>query len=815
MRRWSAVLPALFVIFITTMPVRADGIIIIDPPIEPPLDWRPWLTIRYHRVMVTLEDQVAITQVDQVFRNDGRTPAEGTYVFPLPPGAVVQSFVMWVDGKPWEGEILPADKAREIYESYVQRQRDPALLEYIGRDAVRARIFPIPAGEERRIQLKYTQVLPLNDNLMFYRYPLNTERFSALPLEQVSIFVRLTSKTPLRAIYSPSHQNEVVITKEDAYRATISYEAAHVLPQHDFELYVGTSRDEIEANLFTYQAGNEDGFFLLLLTPALAAETQRVLPKDILLVLDTSGSMDGEKLTQAKAALTYILEHLNPEDRFNVIAFSSGVRTYANSLQDGREANAAVQWVQRLEALGGTNIYLALSTALAQITATDRPSVIIFLTDGLATEGIVDDQTLLSTLGQEAPAATRIFPFGVGYDVNTLFLDQLAQDHKGIPAYVKPEERIDEKVSAFYARIQSPLLTAVRLDFGAIQTYDVYPLPLPDLYAGTQLIVTGRYSGEGVQPITLTGEVEGRHVAYRYEGNFRADRSKDFIPRLWAARKIGYLLTQIRLHGENAEWVQAVVELSLRYGIITPYTSFLIEEPINTLSVEGRDRATDRFAEHIATVPTAVSGAEAVEDAEMRKGLGNAEAPLPVGEWPLPTPAAGTGRAPSQIRHVGDRAFLCQNNVCMDTTYVPDRMTAQEVPFMSKMYWELSAMHPELLTYFAVGEEVFYVADDGTAYHFRFGSDAEITARPESPPAVATAAPTPSATSPASPALVTPTPTATPTLIILPSNDPARMNCRGTMALVIIGIVVGWRRRPRKLRGCMSIGGQKPDKRLI
>jgi len=768
----------LMAIVLHASPVLADGIIIIDPPIEPPPHWTPWLTIRYHRVTVTIEDQVATTKVDQVFRNDGKMAAEGTYVFPLPPGAVVQDFVMWVDGKPIEGEILPADEAREIYEDYVRRQRDPALLEYVGRDAVRARIFPIPAGEERRIQLEYTQILPLDEGMLHYRYPLDTERFSALPLEQVSIYVSLTSKTPLRAVYSPSHQNEVIIIREGAYRATLSYEANHVLPDRDFELYAGTTTDDIGANLLTYQTGSEDGFFLLMLTPALETESRRVLPRDILLVLDTSGSMDGAKLEQAQGALAYILRHLNPEDRFNVVAFSSGARVYAPTLQGPQEAEAAITWVYQLEALGGTNIYLGLSEALAQADGT-RPTVVVFLTDGMATEGIVDDDTLLSTLAQESPASARIFPFGVGYDVNTLFLDQLAADHRGVPAYVAPEERIDEKVAAFYGRIQSPVLTNIALDFGSVQTYDVYPALLPDLYAGTQLIVAGRYHGWGAQTITLSGEIEDRRETYTYAGNFSASSDKDFIPRLWAARKIGYLLTQIRLYGEQEEWIDAVVSLSLRYGIITPYTSFLVEEPQDVLTAEGRERAAEELTENFQAAPMAPSGEKAVEDAVMRQELEAADAAPTAGAMPAPD---GGQTTVNSVHYVGDKTFLCQANVCTDTTYVPDKMTPRTITFMSEAYWQLTETHPELSAYFAVAEESFFLAPDGTAYHFRMGTEADAVARPESAPTTATpqteTGTEPTATSPATPA--TPTPASG-------SSNPA--TCGG--AAILLGLSVG------------------------
>ena len=790
-RRIMAIL-VLIVSFVIVNPVRADGIIIIDPPPQPPPDWNAWLTIRYHRVTVSIVNQVATTKVDQVFCNDGPIAVEGVYIFPIPPEAVVQSFVMWIDGQPIEGEILPADEARDIYESYVRRQRDPALLEYVGRDAVRVRIFPIPTGEERRIQLEYTQVIPAENGLAYYRYPLNTERFSNLPLEQVSIHVDIESQAELRAIYSPSHQNDIVITRHGSQRATISYEASNILPTRDFELYIGTTIEDIGINLLTYQAGAEDGFFLLMLTPALETETHHVIPRDIVLVLDTSGSMDGEKLEQAKQALIYILDHLNPADRFNVVAFSSDVRAYARNPQPVQDANQAIDWVRGLEALGGTNIYLALSEALAQ-TDPDRPAVVILLTDGLPTEGIVEEQTLLSTLAQEAPTSARIFPFGVGYDVNTLFLDQLAQDHKGRSAYVEPHERIDENVSSFYARIQSPLLTNVSLDFGGVRTYDLYPNPLPDLYAGTQLVVTGRFTGSGRPSIRLTGEVEGQRQVYTYEGSFTARRQADFIPRLWAARKIGYLLTQIRLHGENREWIEAVVTLSLRYGIITPYTSFLVEEPGNVLTSEGRDRASQEFIESLNAAPLASSGEKAVEDAKMRQDLGAAEAPPTAGGM-LPTDS-DNDNTPSRnsVRYAGEKTFLCEADICTDTLFVPNQMTPYEVVFMSETYWKLLEEHPEFAVYFSIGEESFFVTTDGAAYHFRLGTDTEAVPRPETP----TKQPI--------------SPTATPTFT--PDNQPEARQaaghtsglCGSAIALSALGTIVAIQSRRRKQTSSTSI----------
>ncbi len=779
-RNVLGILLLLLVIGLRVNPVRADGIIIIDPPPEPPPDWTPWLAIRYHRVQVSIEEQIATTRVDQVFRNDGQNPAEGEYVFPLPPDAVVSEFTMWVDGEPVAAQILEADEARKIYEAYVRRRQDPALLEYVGRDAVRARIFPVPPGEERRIELAYTQILPLDDGLMHYRYPLDTERFSSSPLEQVSVHVEVQSDAPLGPLYSSSHQNELVIRREGEHRATLSYEATNLYPERDFELYVGLQdKEDIGANLLSYKPAGEDGFFLLMLAPTL--ETDRVIPKDLMVVLDTSGSMDGEKLRQAKVALRYVLDNLNSEDRFNIIAFDSRTRSYADALRPAAEADAARDWVQDLEALGGTNIYLALSEALQQVEG-NRPTVIIFLTDGLPTEGIVDERVLLQSLAQEASTDIRIFPFGVGYDVNTILLDELAAEHRGRPAYVTPDEQIDEEISGFYASIQRPLLTDIALDFGELSVYDIYPQPLPDLYAGTQLIVVGRYTDGGRTTLSLRGELTDREEVYRYESRFTNEGGADFIPRLWAARRIGYLLTQIRHHGERDEWIDAVVTLSTRYGIITPYTSFLIEEE-DVLTSERREGAADAVRE----LPTPMAfGKDAVEEAEMRLGLGGAQAP----------PAAGpqaAGRPPTEatVQYVGDRAFLCKESRCIDTRFVPDQMSPTVVRFGSDAYWSLLQAHPVWAPYLSLAPEVIFVTDDGASFHIQPGADVvedSLPALEPLPPTATTQAPV--AASPSDPSDVTPT--TSPDRTATPSGSaPALGFCSTAALLAILCVLVG------------------------
>jgi Ca-activated chloride channel family protein len=310
------------------------------------------------------------------------------------------------------------------------------------------------------------------------------------------------------------------------------------------------------------------------------------------------------------------------------------------------------------------------------------------------------------------------------------------------------------------------------------------------LYAGTQLIVAGRYSGSGAQMITLTGEVEGRRETYTYAGNFSASTEKDFIPRLWASRKIGYLLTQIRLNGEKEEWISAVVSLSQRYGIITPYTSFLVEEPVDVLTVEGREHAAEELTENFQAAPMAPSGEKAVEDAVMRQELEAADAAPTTGGA---MPGADEGQtASSSVRYVGDKTFLCQNNVCTDTAYIPDKMTPQTITFMSEAYWQLTETYPELSVYFAVAEESFFVTADGTAYHFRMGTEADAVTRPEVSPVTATpqteVGSAPTATSPATPATSTPT-----------SSSSSPGTCGGAFALLslAVGVVLHGKTRAR------------------
>jgi Ca-activated chloride channel family protein len=720
------ILVLLALLAIPSAPAQADGIIIPEPPPHVPVVDVPYLTIKYHRVTITIEDQVATTHVDQVFVNEARHEVEGTYIFPLPEEAAISEFAMWVDGVKLQGQVLGRDEARRIYEDIVRRRQDPALLEYVGRDAFQASIYPIPPGGERRVELEYSQVLGMDNGLVEYVYPLNTEKFSARPLEEVTVNVTIRSAEPLKAIYSPSH--DVDIVRRGDYEALIGYEEYGVKPDRDFVLYYTVSPEEVGVNLLSYnpegpRSGSPmrgQGFFLLLAAPRVEVDTQQVIAKDVILVLDVSGSMRGEKIDQARDALNFVLDNLNEEDRFNIIAFSTSTRPYARGLVPADERGEARDFVDRLDAGGSTDINRALLEAMAMADA-ERPTTLIFLTDGLPTVGEVDVERIIDNVGDATPDNVRIFPFGVGYDVNTILLDTIAQDHRGASGYVRPEEEIDEKVSAFYAKVSTPLLADLEIDFGGVEIVDVYPYPLPDLFAGTQLVVVGRYYEGGDTTITLRGEVNGQPHVFEYSDvTFQRDGGEEFIARLWATRKIGYLLQQIRLHGEQGELVDEIVELSIRYGIITPYTSFLVEETERALREAGREGIAQDV--QATASPAPASGEQAVERSAGEKVLAEAEAPaapmLPPG-----MSVAGTdeyGYEISPVKYVGDKTFILYEGVWTDTTFDPDKMTPVPVSFGGDDYFALITARPEWGRYFALGDQVIVVLDD-IAYKVREG----------------------------------------------------------------------------------------------
>jgi Ca-activated chloride channel family protein len=581
-----SVLVSAALLLAVSAPARSAGLLIPDDKKVPPL------AMVYHRVNVAIEDQVAVTTVEQAFRNHTDRPLEATYVFPVPRGASVNKFSMFVDGKEVGGEMVEAAKARQVYTDIVRRTQDPGLLEYMGQNLLRLRVFPIAPKVDQKVTVRFTAVAPQDNGLVEYVYPIKSDGRASATLQDYSIKVAIKSTQPLLNVYSPTH---AIAVKRNGDRAVeVNFDRNQAVLDKDFQLFYGVGNAEIGVTPVTYKPlSTEDGYFLFLISPQISSSPMQVVPRDVVMVLDTSGSMAGIKMDQARKALRQCLDTLNPQDRFAVCNFSTSVTKYREQLVDSsrEQIDNAKRWVDQLRTSGGTAIDDALTEALSfRGSDAGRSFTVIFFTDGLPTVGETNPDKILKRFLAKNTVNTRVFTFGVGDDVNAAFLDQLADQTRAVSTYVRPAEDIEVKASALAAKVSQPVLTDLRLTGGgSIQLSEIYPPQLPDLFSGSQMVVLGRYSGKGPAAIRLTGKVGSESREFVYEMNLTAKggEERDFVEHLWARRKVGYLLDQIRNNGEKKELIEEVVSLAKRYGIATPYTSYLIV-PDAPMPIAGR-----------------------------------------------------------------------------------------------------------------------------------------------------------------------------------------------------------------------------------
>jgi len=534
-----------------------------------------------HDVTIAIEEQAAVTRVVQTFHNPTDRPLEATYVFPVPKGAGVRKFAMWVDGKEVPGELVEAGKARAIYTEIVRRTQDPGLLEYMDGNLLKLRVFPVPARGDQKVALSFTAIAQNYAGLTEYMYPLRKAGRDSIAPDKLTIEATLTSQYPIQSIYSPSHA--ITVTRADDRHARVRLESGQGSADKDFQLYyTSAARDVGLTALFHRPARTDDGSFMMLISPRTELSRRQHVARDMVFVLDTSGSMQGTRIKQAQSALKYCLRNLGAEDRFGLIQFATTVAKYSETLlpADSRHIHQAQKWVEGLEAVGCTNIDEALAAALAMRSADNgRNFTVVFFTDGQPTIGEQNPGQIVKNALAKNSAGTRIFTFGVGDDVNAVLLDQLADSTRSVSTYVRETEDIEAKVSGLYSKISKPVLTDLKLTVAAgVRLTDVYPPHLPDLFHGSQLVVLGRYKGKGPATVTLTGMVGNEKREFVYEVPFpgKTKKDKSFVEDLWARRKVGYLLDQVRSHGENKEVVEEVIRLAKHHGIATPYTSYLV-----------------------------------------------------------------------------------------------------------------------------------------------------------------------------------------------------------------------------------------------
>lgn len=637
---------ALLPVGLLTEPLAAQAILVdssnefhrrLPRPWTPP-ESQPQAAYRLESLTVdaSLGDSVARVSTTQTFRNTGQATIEATFLFPLPYDGAIDELTLLVGGKELTGRLLTKEEARSRYEEIVRKSRDPALLEWVGAGMYQTSVFPIPPGETRKVTLSYTQVCRKTRGLTDFIFPLSTARFSAEPVKELSIRIAIASETALKNLYSPSH--EIEIDRTDDKHAVVTHRQSDVLTTDDFRLFYDAARDDVGASLLAYRPdGDDDGYFLLLASPDMP-DDKNAAPKTVVFTIDRSGSMTGAKIDQAREAAKFVLNHLREGDLFNIIAYDDEVESFRPELErvDAASRSAALGFINGLHAGGSTNLNDAVVRTLKLCQDQQRPTYVVFLTDGLPTAGVTAEAAIVENARQANQVKARLFPLGVGYDVNSRLLDKLARSNHGQTEYVRPNEDIESRVSRLYQRIESPVLTGVQITLALAGASEadgpvlnrIYPGEPLDLFAGDQTVVVGRYRQSGSGQLRLQGNLRGEPTSYAFAVELPEqtdDDSHSFVGKLWATRRVGEIIDQIDLKGKNEELITELVQLARKHGILTPYTSFLAEEQGVLLdeaeSAARVNRATDALAE--------VEGRFGFRQREAKGRLQAAAAPAP------------------------------------------------------------------------------------------------------------------------------------------------------------------------------------------
>jgi Ca-activated chloride channel homolog len=618
-----------------------------------------WSAYKIGAVDVTADvhDQAAKVRMSQVFENTGEDTIETQFLFPIPEDAAISDLTLLYDGKELPGRLLDKDNARHIYEEIVRRQRDPALLEYMGHGLFQTSVFPIPPHAKRTVEIRYSQLLHKNSGLIDFLLPIGTFKHTDHPIERLTVAFKIETTDPIKTIYSPTHS--VSIERPDEHHANCKVTLDRVQSPDDLRILCGTHAGAVGMSVVSYRPKeNEDGYFMLLASPEFKAAASQTVPKTVVIVVDRSGSMSGPKIEQAREAVKLLVQQLRPTDTFNIIAYDSDVDVFRAELQrvTPDTVNAALSFANGINPGGATNIDAALSLALKMLVDPKRPNYVLFLTDGQPTVGEQDELKIAANAKAADKVHARIFNLGIGYDVNARLLDRLSHDLGGQSVYVRPNENIEAYVSTLSKSIAAPVLTDidVKFEFDASQAADAppvsrtYPRRLTDLFAGEQLVWVGRYRKTGPVKVILTGLLGDKHQSFEFKADL-TDRSvgdaNGYVAKVWATRRIGELIDEIDLHGQNSELVSELVDLSKKYGIMTPFTSFLADERVN---IAERDAISAQTSKSLDTLSGESAGKRAVAQRRFKGNLQAASRP-PAPTW------TGSDITDSQQQRFGGR----------------------------------------------------------------------------------------------------------------------------------------------------------------
>jgi Ca-activated chloride channel family protein len=566
---------------------------------------RAWAAVAISAVAadISIVDQLATTSLEISVTNTTGSPQQAELLLPVPDGVTVRSLQYDGTGPEPTATILPRDEARRIYDSIVRGARDPALLEFAGMGVIRSSAFPVPAGATQKIRIVFEQLLTADAGRVDYVLP-KTESLATQTSVPWTIKATVKSSAPVSTVFSPSHDLVSERTGSGEFVITVPANSASGPGSFRLATLSPTDAKAASATLYAYPDASIDGgkggyFLLVAAVPTDRPADLKPVPREMTIVLDRSGSMQGAKFEQARKAAINVINGLAPGERFNIIDYSDSIETFAKepvALDDKARADA-LAYLGRLQANGGTNLHDALMTAINAPVAQGSMPLVLFLTDGLPTVGERKEVTIRDHVKASNKANRRIFAFGVGFDVNTPLLSGISRSSKGAPTFILPEEDVEVKVSQVSRRLRGPTLANPTLTLIGSDgkpttraTRDLQPAALDDVFEGDQIVILGQYTGESdTLNIKLGGEYFGTPRDFEFNLKLSAATAKNgFVPRLWATRKVAALVEEIRQgsadpgsagnEARTKELVDQITQLSMRWGIMTPYTSFLATE---------------------------------------------------------------------------------------------------------------------------------------------------------------------------------------------------------------------------------------------
>jgi Ca-activated chloride channel family protein len=660
-------------------------------------------------VRADLVDRVLRYEVTETFVNRGARVGEADYIFPLPKGAAFQDLKLSIDGQLVSGETMNASQARAIYEDIVRRQRDPALVEWMGYGMLRARIFPIAPGEEKKVVVRFQMVAEREGDALrvdYFQGKQSQQNWLAFARNdnderpRASFVLTYPSDQMYGSPYSPTHS---LSTSNRGGRREVRAEGS----ASEVTLLIPVRKsNEPSISVLTYAPRNEDGFALITLSPPSVAA--RVTPRDVTLVLDVSGSMSGVKIRQARDAGKQVLATLGPSDRFKLIDFSTEVRTFRDDFVRATRENIAEgsRYLESLDASGSTNISGALDAALEGGVPSGRLGLVLFVTDGEPTIGERNPESIAARVNRQR-GDRRIFSFGVGADLNAALVERLAVEGKGTAQFVRPDESVERAVSIVASRLTNPVVTNVRVSADGVRLLKRHPSEATDIFAGQDYVLLARYDGSGSARLRFDGQSANGPVSWTSRVVFpESSRENPYIARLWATQRIGYLSAEKRKGGSSREIDDEIRQLGEKYAIPTEFTSYLVVEPGMRRDMQLRGQVSNAVVTGVATSAAAPAPEARAKAFEAARDASKQRAAVSLAD------ADEVDQMKKEnTRRIGARVFVLRGETWTDARKTDSTKTVKVKPF-SEAYFKIIDSIPELREVFSLGDKVIVTGRD-------------------------------------------------------------------------------------------------------